>query len=557
MSQHSLQVPARRQVQRDDTTRYLCAAAQLDSDFADRAIHEFLVEPTRPVPPSPGTDTVAVLGEAVAARARRKYRDGTLLALAMVTAFTAPGPLLMAWILVGLVAGLPQLLTSWKSSTTGKKRMSWIIPVIGAVAVVFFLFQGPGLLEDMLDGRKTRSSSTLDKTSDTGLTVVALLMIAGMLGVLVADRIIVWQHLTRRFSRTSGPIADPIASNRQIVANSNAFAHELRRVAAAVRTQADPESSPLVVYRGYSPFVGTGFEYKPWSIAVPLQRVAGKPHGELNTDVFYRRIREAMSDMGRATPLTPGKRLGALRVFDQIIVPAGELIDHIADPGTRPILADLDHPPYQAMAPADVARLRADPEEWARYYLCVQVETWDRDVVVSVFVHAAMDEDTLYVEWTPCVLLPIKPEYQAIDRMPRSPLRPVMNALLRLVRLPATIVPSTVHLCSRLRGLPRDEGIVDERMYGSAFSIRELAADDDTQNYFQTTDIHRYLKILESRYTLTVARLLDESGYSKASFNQQVMSVTNKNININGSVHGNVNTGDGVQQGDINPGKEN
>ena len=60
---------------RDDTTRYLCAAAHLDHEFANEAIREFLVEDTRPVPASAGVDAAAVLGEAVAARTRRKLRD--------------------------------------------------------------------------------------------------------------------------------------------------------------------------------------------------------------------------------------------------------------------------------------------------------------------------------------------------------------------------------------------------------------------------------------------------------------------------------------------------
>ena len=48
-------------VARDDTTRYLCAAAHLDSNYANRAIREFLNEETRAVPPSPGVDSATVM----------------------------------------------------------------------------------------------------------------------------------------------------------------------------------------------------------------------------------------------------------------------------------------------------------------------------------------------------------------------------------------------------------------------------------------------------------------------------------------------------------------
>src|SRR5439155_5742975 len=94
---------------RDDTTRYLCAAAHLSSDYADRAIREFLVEPTRPVPPSPGTDAAAVLNEAVAARARRILRDGALIVLAVPLLFIAPRTPLIVWAVlsVGLLLFKP------------------------------------------------------------------------------------------------------------------------------------------------------------------------------------------------------------------------------------------------------------------------------------------------------------------------------------------------------------------------------------------------------------------------------------------------------------------
>jgi hypothetical protein len=306
-----------------------------------------------------------------------------------------------------------------------------------------------------------------------------------------------------------------------------------------------------VVYRGYSPFVGAGFEYRPWSVAVPLQPVKGKEQAQLTTDMLYTSIRESLAGLGRATPLTPGKRLGELRITDHVIVPADELIDHLADPNTRAILPSLDRPPYPALGPDNVAALRAAPEEWARYYLCFQVETWDRDLVVSVFVHAAMDETTLYVEWTPCVLLPIKDEYQEIDRLRPGPARPILDALMRLVRLPATILPGTVHTLSVIRPLRRRHGVLDPQMYGSLQSLRELAADDGVRNYFQLVDVDRYLKILNSRFVLAVSKLLQDSGYSEAGFVQQAVSVNNRNVYIGGSMTGNVNLGDDSTLGEV------
>src|SRR5690349_16016068 len=91
---------------RDDTTRFLCGAAHRDEEFADSAIREYLVESTRSIPRSPGVNAGAVLREAVAARTRRKVRDGAVLALAVVVLFTATGMQLALWLVVAAVVAM-------------------------------------------------------------------------------------------------------------------------------------------------------------------------------------------------------------------------------------------------------------------------------------------------------------------------------------------------------------------------------------------------------------------------------------------------------------------
>ncbi|MCE7008078.1 hypothetical protein LWC34_35435 [Kibdelosporangium philippinense] len=540
---------------KDDTTRYLCAAAQLDADFADDAIREFLVERTRPVPPSPGTDATAVLGEAIAARARRKIRDGILAALAVAILFTAPFALLVGWVVVGLIASISQMNKQLKTLV----RKSNPVPVIiAAAAIVVLIVYGPDLYEDVIEDffdSSSYSSSRFDvnysSSSENGGLIVALVMMGGMLATLITDRLIVWRHLTRRFNWNAGPIADPLTDNRPVLSMSGTFMRELRRIGEVERESHTQDGAAIVVYRGFSPFVGAGMEYGPWSVAVPLRPLEGKEQKPLTTDVLYAEIRKALSGLGRATPLTPSERLSSLRIADQVMVPADELIDHLADPASRMILKGQGHPPYPRLSIEDMERLRAEPEEWARYYLCVQVETWDRELVLSVFIHAAMDDTTLYVEWTPYVLLPIKQQYQEIDQLvPGSP-KPVFQALRQMLRLPITILPATVKLLTMIRPVPQRPGFINPHVYGSLNSLRELAADDNVHNYLQLADVDRYLKILSSRFVPAVTNLLEDSGFSAEGFERQTVFVDNRNVHIGGSVGGSFSWGNNVVQASI------
>ena len=62
-------------------------------------------------------------------------------------------------------------------------------------------------------------------------------------------------------------------------------------------------------------------------------------------------------------------------------------------------------------------------------------------------------------------------------------------------------------------------------------------------NYFQLADVDRYLKMMESRLVLAVSRMMRAAGYSPASFDEQAATVVNNNVQIGGSVGGNVVVG--------------
>ena len=68
-----------------DATRYLCAAAYLNSTFRERAIDELLEERYVALAPAPGIDLVAVLGHCLTARGRA-FRQNAILAAILILA---------------------------------------------------------------------------------------------------------------------------------------------------------------------------------------------------------------------------------------------------------------------------------------------------------------------------------------------------------------------------------------------------------------------------------------------------------------------------------------
>ncbi|MDQ7807095.1 hypothetical protein Q5425_25420 [Amycolatopsis sp. A133] len=525
----------------DDTTRYLCAASYLDPAYSKRAITEFLVEPTRPVPPSPGLDAGRVLTEAVRARARRKNFDGLLvLLMAVVIGLLWDNPLLYGWIVLSLVLVAAR---AGKSASVLEKGINpKTVVVLGVAIVVAWLLLS---YSDEIFGSGSRYSSPYrydvdydyddSPGGDTARTVIGLVLAVVVCVAVTIERWSLWNLLTTRFKRFGGA-ADGGGSLTGLFTED--FRGQLARYQGGAAPTEAP-GAPLVVYRGYNPFVGAGFRRDAWSMAIPLERLEdGEGRPKLTTEALYDGIRAAIADLRHANALSPDHRLGGLTVTEAVFTPATELVDHLGEPEAAAYLPDIERPPHTRLTAADVARLRTEPKEWARYYLTFQVETWDRDLVLTTFLHVAVDDTTLYVEWTPFMLPPIRAEYRVVDKMRPDSLRPLGQGLLAWLEMPASLPRRISNLASWIRQPKREPGVLDPDRYGAASTLRELASVNLFTDYFQLVDIQRYEKIIESRLLPAIGKLLGDAGFSTAKFEEQAAVVINNDVTIRGDNRG-------------------
>ena len=521
----------------DDTTRYLCAASYLDPRYSTRVITEFLVEPTRPVPPSPGLDAGRVLTEAVRARARRKNYDGLLvLLMAVVIGLSWDNPLLYGWIVLSVVLVVAR--AGKNANATERSFNPKTLALVGAVVVVVWLLLA---YSDELfsSGRSYSSRYYADvefedsSGGDTARFVIGIVLAFVVLKDVTFERWSLWDLLAPRFKRFTPPAPD---SGSLTGLCSEDFRAQLARY-QRIDEFAGAPGAPLVVNRGYKPFVGAGFRRDAWSMAIPLERIEDgetdpADHRELTTESLYEEIRGAIGDLRRSAALSPDGRLGGLTVTEAVFTPASELVDHLGEAASY--LPDIEYPPHTRLTEADVERIRREPKEWARYYLCFQVETWDRELVLTTFLHVAVDDTTLYVEWTPFMLPPIRADYRAVDKMRQESLRPFGQGLLAWLELPASLPGRIANLASWIRPPRREAGVLDPERYGAASTLRELASVNLFTDYFQLVDIERYEKIIESRLLPTIGKLLGDAGFSTAKFEEQAAVVINNDITIGG-----------------------
>lgn len=553
---------------RDDTTRFLCGAAHRDEEFADSAIREYLVEATRSIPRSPGVNAGAVLREAVAARTRRKVRDGLLLVLAAVVLFAASGMLLAAWLLVVSIAALGAgarigLMRPRRASPHARGAV-----VLGSIASGIALFFVLYKFIEEFDATSTYSRYRYEEyeqeSSGAGLAI-AIIGIVLIFAVLLADRVITWLLVTKSFRR---------AGFRTSRGEEELWRNEwqLRRLGHTSYAEAlalyptdeddepdDPNKAQVIVYHGYRPFVGSGVMFEPWSMALPLKPAEDKTDAPLPgfaLPELYERITGELVKTGRSPSLSPGHRLRALKTGDRVVISSVELIDHIDDAEARIVLPNKDHSPETAVSLSVVDNLIARPMEWMRYFRSFQLETWDRDVVVSAYLSFGLDEEMLYVEWTPCILHPIHAHHRQIDMLAEQSMRPFIEAVADLLKFPATLPRRFATAVGWMNPIHQAEGTFVPERYGARSSLRELASKSAVDNYFQLTDVERYVKVLESRLLRTLGEFLESKGISVTEFMEQAMQVTSNNVHITGPViSSNIGTSGKARAGNTSGGK--
>ncbi|GAA2782624.1 hypothetical protein [Crossiella cryophila] len=529
----------------DNTTRYLAAAAHLDQEFADEAIRESLAEPFRPALGVPGGDVHSVLREAVAARTRRRVRD-LLLVLLVAGSIAVSTWTFLPWLAAALV---------WayfaSAQPTGKQRSllrEWnglvhrdTVRKFRRLALVLLLI----LLAGGAATAAAHDRFTLVIRLD--LLVWSLLLIVTAFLVLLIDELVLARLVGRSFQR-SDFMAHPARSAWPLEVFFRHLAPpRWRRALRRAMTMRSPGN--LVVHREYWPFVGSGTGFNAWSMALPLDPADESPKRPVSADSLvdpamtpftvselHDHITRELAGLGEAVSLSPGARLRKLTAHDQVVASAEQLLTHLSDLRTRAVLPRLDGPPAHDVPPALVTEIRERPLEWMRHYRCFQVETWDRQLGVSVYLHIGVGERVLYLEWTPCVLLPVAEHFRAIDDQLHTFWGAVRHAAACWISLPVTIFRRAGRLTRRLRPQPHLPTRPRPAKYGAARSIRELAADENVSNYFQRRDVERYVQVLETRAFRAIGEFLTAHGISVTAFQRQANQIINLHVIRTGDV---------------------
>ncbi|MFE4513276.1 hypothetical protein ACFRMQ_03615 [Kitasatospora sp. NPDC056783] len=444
-----------------DATRYLCAAVQMDSTLARRAIDSVLGEPRRAVASSPDVDLACVLRYAVFARTRHTT----------------------ARVLLALIAA--------------------------CIVASFFLHpfeQTEAPAPPTGYGYPDASAASASETSlpFLGLPIVVLPLLV------VAWAVVLIEQLTAYFGvikpRLSRGVFDPA---RAPVATRPEEEARLRELAGLDHT------GNVTVFSGFEPFLGYGRLLNTWNFTIPVDRP-----GEHYDRVLPFSIADLTAETARAVE---SLGLPEVSVAERIFVSGADLSLGV-DPAVRAVLLPrpTDRPTRELPAHI-VDRLREDGTSRARPYLVTTVSGWGSEVVTTSTVRFGLSpaKDLLFVEGASSMLPPVKEAYHLVDHLLDRPtwrqlatlagtsLKSMPGRLVRgagfLLALPFAPVVAWFTKGDQLRQIR-----FSAFNYGALSSIRQLAADSKFHRYYQQIDHQMYTKVVERRTLDTLIDFLED-----------------------------------------------
>ncbi|KUN24073.1 hypothetical protein AQJ23_20995 [Streptomyces antibioticus] len=299
------------------------------------------------------------------------------------------------------------------------------------------------------------------------------------------------------------------------------------RARARLTAVAERPAGNLIVCSHYSPFAGSGFQVDEWDMPIDIRKGTARPEGgrrapqPFATGELYDVLVAAARGIG----------LNNLRVEERLFV------DGLNVALDRRLLPVRDQPPLTRV---DSHVMRAMPDGLGatrRSYVSIEIPAWSGQLVVTMYLRAVQVHGTLYLEWSAYALLPMLPEYYAVDRLPHrtaagSAVRAGARALARL--LPALLgapralarrassARAAVAHRRRQRRLIRGGYQFD---YGAQYSIREFACGGDEGTYFLGRDLSRALATTQQHLLNTVGDFLESRGIDSESFQRLQQNV--------------------------------
>lgn len=296
-------------------------------------------------------------------------------------------------------------------------------------------------------------------------------------------------------------------------------------------------SENLVIYSGYSPFVGSGIDIGGWSFVVDIDK------GKNNLEGLYEPEDFDISEIYEAVDKEiESLNISNLTVTDKVFINGKKVRDN------KELLPNKLSHPVNKVSEEFLKSVMEEPNTNARLYRVIQVVDWEGDIVLTSFLRFQKSDTSLFVENNYYLLPPISESLKEIDAIKeKSGIRESVNWILEIfINTIKHSVSSIVNVFGyigdiignifgsqeeALRKIVKSSPDFD---YGAFTSIREAVSQRLYSQHFQKLDKERYFKMIEKRVLNTLTDFLDQKNIDTAEFKEREANILNNGILITG-----------------------
>jgi hypothetical protein len=296
---------------------------------------------------------------------------------------------------------------------------------------------------------------------------------------------------------------------------------------------AERRDGNLVVFRKHEAFVGSGFEISREHLVIDVSqgrksttegaKSRPKPRKFSNEDVHIA-ILNAMRKLG----------LADLHVEERLFV-NGMHVHANSD-----LLPRQMEPPVSSVSCTLLKQAAIHPTPDARVYVCVEMPSWQGQLVVTMFARAVHVGGSLYIEWRFHVLPPVGRVFRTIDNRWLGSRARTRRSLLRLslARSPRALYQAPFQVWAnrrqeklwRRRAQMQAESIERGQVfdYGALPSIREEASGVTRQHYFLGRDEIMFVLLAQGKLIRAINRFLDKMNIDSGQIASQIEVIVNE-----------------------------
>jgi hypothetical protein len=303
-----------------------------------------------------------------------------------------------------------------------------------------------------------------------------------------------------------------------------------------LRRLSDPEQN-VIVYSGFSPFVGSGVNLDAWSFTIDVEKgkqktgVLQEPE-PVNVEELYKCVGKAIDNL-RLSNVTTSDRL---YVNGKEVSRYTELFD-----GNRDQIY-----PKTKVDNTVMEQWKNNFSEDLRYYKCFRVTSWKGELIVSIFVRFILIEKNLFVEANYMLLPPLDEAYYLLDTLEPTFTLEKLWDLMKLSffsTFPLLFLsPLRVFVyLARDWSAKREQAQVERLIasnpafdYGASTSLREIAFSPYYRLHFQMLDKEMYVKTIERQLLESIIDFLDSKNIDTGDMKQRQETILNHGVIISG-----------------------